>query len=121
AAVADAYGVRPDQRHRIENPSHRPLAQAGVAVEGRGDGTARDRSHDQAATGAGIAEVEHAVGLAEAADADAVNPPRAFAGALDASAQRPHNLGGIDYVLALEQPRNARLTDRERADDQGAV
>src|SRR5262245_41464291 len=113
--------MRPDQRDGIENPPHRPLAQAGIAVEGRGDGAARDRAHDQAAAGAGIAEVEHAVRLPEAADADPVNAPSAFAGPLDASAQRPHRLGGVDHVLALEQPGDPRLADRERADDQGAV
>src|SRR5262245_4858154 len=113
--------MRPDQRHWIENPPHRPLAQAGIAVEGRGDGTACDRPHDQAAAGAGIAEVEGAIGLAQAADADAVNAPSAFAGALDRGAQRPHGLCGVDDVLALEQPGDARLADRERAEDQGAV
>src|SRR5262249_29627965 len=73
------------------------------------------------ATSTGIAEVEHAVGLAEAADADPVNAPCAFAGALDRGAQRPHGLGGVDHVLAPEQPGNARLADRGRAAAQSAA
>src|SRR5262249_8198776 len=105
----------------MENPLHRPPAQAGVAVEGRGDGTAADRPHDQAAAGAGIAEVEHAMRFAEAPDADAVNAPCAFAHALDLGAQRTHRLAGVEYVLAFEQPGYAGLPDRERAEDEGAV
>ena len=58
---------------------------------------------------------------AEAADADAVDAPGALAGPLDRGAQRPHGLGGVDHVLAFEQPGDAGLADRERAEDQGAV
>src|SRR5262249_41481676 len=121
AAVGDARGVRPNEFEGIENPPHRPRAQAGVAVEGGGDGTAGDRAHDQAAAGAGIAEVEHALRRAEAADADAVHTPLAFAHALDRGAQRAHRLGGVEHVLAFEQPGYAGFPDRERAEDEGAV
>ena len=41
-----------------------------------------------------------------------------FAGALDAGAERPHGLGGVEGVLALEQAGNPGLADRERAEDQ---
>ena len=58
SAIVD--GPRAHQRHRVEDALHRPLAQRGVAVEGRRDRAARHRPHDQPAAGAGIAEIEHA-------------------------------------------------------------
>ena len=60
-------------------------------------------------------------GSRKAADADTVNAPGALAGPLDGRAQRPHGLGGVDHVLAFQQPGDAGLADRERAEDQGAV
>src|SRR5262249_30853946 len=54
-------------------------------------------------------------------DTDAANAPRAFAHALDHGAQRAHRLGGVEHVLALEQPGYAGVPDRERAEDEGAV
>ncbi len=60
-------------------------------------------------------------GSREAADADAVHAPGAFAGALDRGAQRAHGLAGVEHVLAFEQAGDAGLADRQRAEDQGAV
>src|SRR5262249_54765698 len=100
---------------------HGRRGEAGGGVEGGGDGTAADRPHDEAAAGAGIAEVEHALRRAEAADADAVNAPLAFAHALDRGAQRTHRLAGVEDILAFEQPRYAGFPDRERAEDEAAV
>src|SRR5262249_41555894 len=37
------------------------------------------------------------------------------------SAERAHRLAGVDHILAFEQPGNAGLPDRERAEDEGAV
>ena len=50
--------LRPHQPQRVENPAHRPLAQRGVAVEGRGDPMAADDAHHQPRAGAGVAEIE---------------------------------------------------------------
>ena len=60
-------------------------------------------------------------GRAEAADADAMQPPRALAGALDPGAERAHGFAGVDDILAFEQPGDAGLADGERAEDQGAM
>ena len=60
-------------------------------------------------------------GSAKPADPDAANAPGALTGPLDRRAQRPHGLGGVEHVLAFQQPGNARLADRERPEDQGAV
>src|SRR5215472_14456948 len=96
-------------------------AQARVAVEGRADRAAADRAHDEAAASAGITEIEHAIGRAKAADADAVDAPRPFAGAFEVGAERTHGVGGVEHVLAFEQPGDAGLADRERAEDHRSV
>src|SRR5262249_38642008 len=120
-AVGGADGARTDQLDRVEDASHRPLAQRGVAVEGGGDRAARDRPYHQPAAGGGIAEIQHAIGSAEAADADPVDAPGALAGSLDRGTQGPHRLAGADHVVALEQPGNFGLADGERTDDQRPV
>jgi len=86
-----------------------------------GDRAARRRAENQAATGAGIAEIEDAIGRLEAADADAVHAPNPLARALDAGAKGAHGLGGIEHILPFEQPRDPRFTDRQRAEDQRPV
>ena len=106
---------------RIEDPPHRPRAEAGVAVERRRNGRARDRPHGQPASGSGIAEIQWFFRCREARDADAVHRPRPFALALDLCPQGPHRVCGIEDVLALQKPRNLRLAHRERAQDEGAV
>ena len=63
-----------EERQRLGDPPHRPAAQAGVAGEGRGDVGRRHRPHDQPHAGAGVAVVDHVLGLLEAADADALRP-----------------------------------------------
>ena len=59
--------------------------------------------------------------LREAGDADAVHRPGEIAGSFHLGAQRPHRLGGIEHVLALQQARNPGFADRQRAQNQGAV
>src|SRR5262249_29473620 len=121
AAVAGALRAGADACKRLEDALHGAPAQARVAVEGRADGTAADRPHDEAAAGAGIAEVEHANGRAEAADADAMDAPGPFTRAFDLGPERTHSIGGVEHVLAFEQPGDAGLADRERAEDQRPV
>ena len=90
----------------IQHPPHRPAAQRGIAVERRRDRAAGDRSHHQPAAGAGIAEIERRLRLGKPGDPDAMHRPGEIAGSFDLRAQRPHRLGGIENVLALEQARN---------------
>ena len=78
AAFGGFEHARAHLLQRIEHAPHRPLAQGGVAVEGRGHRRAGHRADRQPAAGAGIAEIERAGRLREAADADAVNPPQAL-------------------------------------------
>ena len=116
SAISSDARAHPLQR--IEDAPHRPRAQAGVAVEGRDDRAAGDRAHHQAAAGAGIAEVERRGRLRQAADPDPADAPGALAGALDRGAERRHGVGGVEGVLALQQPADAGLADRQRPEDQ---
>ena len=50
-----------------------------------------------------------------------MDAPGTFAGALDGGAERSHGMAGIEHVVAFEQPRDAGLPHRERAEDQGPV
>src|SRR2546422_2204826 len=99
--------ARADELRRVENALHGSLAQARIGVESRGDGTAGKRPHDQAAAGPGVAEIEHLARLAKAPNANAANAPFAFPHALDPCPQGAHGIGGMEDVLAFEQPRNA--------------
>ena len=95
------------QRQRIEDATHRPGAQRGVAVEGRGDRAARHGAHDQPATGAGIAEIEGASGAAKPATPTPSTLPGARTGPFDPRAHGSHGLAGVEHVLAFEQAADA--------------
>ena len=120
-ALADREDLRAHAFQRIEHAPHRALAQGGVAVEGRRDRRTRNRAEQQPAAGAGIAEIERRPRRRKARNSDAVNAPAALAGALDAGAERAHGVRGAHHVLAFEQAGNARLADRERGENQGAM
>ena len=60
-------------------------------------------AHHQAHAGAGVAEVEVAVGLGEAADAAAQHLPRVAPTLRTGRPCAPTRLGGVEHVLALEQ------------------
>ena len=93
--------LRSHAHERIEHAPHRPLAQAGVAIEGRRDRRAGDGAEHQAAAGSGIAEIEHARRLRETGNADTMDIPYPFALALDAGPEHAHGFAGIEHVLAF--------------------
>ena len=102
AAPVSVIGSRPPRRPRASAPNSasgsvtRPigrLAQARVAGEGRGDVGRRHRAHDQPHAGAGVAAVDHVLGLLEAADADAVARATRPARAARPSRRRPASPG----------------------------
>ena len=121
AAVPARAHPRAHQFQGIEHPPHRPAAQRRVAVEDRRNRAARHRPHHQPAAGAGIAEIERRLRLCESGDPDTVHRPGEIAGSLHPGAQRPHRLGGVEHVLAFEQPRYPGFADRQRAQNQGTV
>src|SRR5690606_6780316 len=99
--AAAAFGLRDDARahpdQRVENAAHGPLAQGGVAIEGRGDRVAADDAHHQARAGARIAEVEHAGRAREAADADTPYTPAPLAEPLHIRAERAGGVRRAQY------------------------
>ena len=106
---------------RIEHAAHRPPDQRGVAGEGGGEGVAAGDAQRQADAGAGIAVVDDALGLEQAADAEPVDPPGAGAGAGDGRAEGAHGGDRGEDVVALEQALDAGLADGERPQHEGAV
>ena len=123
AAVASASHPRAHQFQRIEHPPHRPAAQRGIAVEGRRDRAAGDRAHHQAASGAGIAEIERRLRLPRTRLTPTPRTDQAISplssAPFDLRAQRLHRPGGIEHVLALEQARDSGFTNRQRAQESG--
>ena len=68
-----------DPAQRLDDAAHRPAAQRGVAGEEGGERMGGEQPHEEPRAGAGIAEIEHVVGLAQPADADAVDAPATVA------------------------------------------
>ena len=60
-------------------------------------------------------------GWAKPADADAVDTPGLIAGPLHARAERTHGIGGVQDVLAFQQPADGGFADRQGAQNQSAV
>ena len=117
--TAPAFGLgqdlRPHEPQRIEDAPHRPLAQRGVAVEGRGDSVAADDAHHQPAAGAGVAEIERFARGQERAEAGSANSPCARRETLDDGAERLASLAGPEHVVALEQPLDFGLAAGQEA------
>jgi hypothetical protein len=101
AALAAHIG-RAHLAERPQHPHHRPSAQAGVAGEADSDRIAGDRAHHQPHAGAGVAAIDDVGGL-DQAPPPPLDPPGALAPPFDGRAQRPHRLGGVEDVVALEQ------------------
>jgi hypothetical protein len=73
SAFGSVERAGPDSDQRVEHALHRPLAQRCIAVEYGRHRTAGDRTHDQPATGAGIAEIQSDFRLSEAGHANAAH------------------------------------------------
>ena len=117
AALGGFEHARAHPLQRIEHAPHRPLAQGGIAVEGRGHRRAGDRADRQPAAGAGIAEIERAGRLREAADADAVNSPQALGRRAPAGRRArawPRRCAARPRLPAGRQPCSRRPSARPR-------
>ena len=123
--TAPAFGLGENlcahEPQRIKDAPHRPLAQRGVAVEGRGDAIAADDSHHQPRAGAGVAEVERFTRRQNRAEPWAANPPTAGPRALDDRAERLAGLAGPHHVVAFEQPFDLRFSAGQEAKQKGAM
>ncbi len=121
AAFLGFAGPGAHQFQGVEDPPHRPGAQRGVAVENRGNRATGHRPHHQAASGAGIAEIQRRGRLGEAGHAHAPYRPDKRAGPIHLRPQRPHGFGGVEHVFALKQAGNPGFADCKRPEDQGTV
>ena len=104
-----------------DDSGHGAAAQRGIAGEEGGQPVGRHHPHEETGAGAGIAEVEHIGGLAEAPDAAPDHPPDALLVAPGLGPQRPHGRGAAQHILALEQAVDLALAHRESAHHEGAV
>ena len=120
-AIGLGQNLRAHQPERIEDAPHRPLAQRGVAVEGRGNSVAADDAHHQPRAGAGVAEIERFARRQNRAEPGAANPPLAGPETLDDRAERLARLAGPEHVVALEQPLDLRFAAGQEAKQEGAM
>ena len=121
-AIALAAGeFRPHLAQWLDDAAHGAPAQAGIAGEYRSDGVAGDHAHQQPRTRAGIAHIQHILGLAERANTAADDAPNAGILALCLGPQRPHGCGAAQHIFAFQQAVNLRFAHGERADHQRAV
>jgi uncharacterized protein (TIGR02300 family) len=108
-------------RQRLDHAAHGPAAQRGVAREQAGERLAGEDAHQQAGARAGVAEVEHLLGLGEPGLAAALHAPAARAQPLDRHAQRAHRPRRAQHVLALEQALDQGGARGERGEHQRPV
>ena len=83
----------------IEHSRHRPRTETGIAGERGADRRGRHRAHHQPRSGAGISEIQGAIGLAPAARAR--HPPKPLAVAGHFGPQRPDGIRRIQDVLGF--------------------
>ena len=116
-----AIASRAHLAQRIEHAGHGPARQRSVAHEGGGEGMRGGDSHGETHAGAGIAEIDDALRLEQAARAEPADAPGRVASALDRRPEGAHGGGRCHDVGALEQAGDAGLADGQRAEHQRAV
>ena len=123
---AACLGARDDlgahRQERRQDAHHRPLAQRGIAVEGRSDAVAGDDAHHQARAGAGIAEIERGgrarAGRRRRPRRRARRPRRAR---LTVAPSRRQASAVASTSAPSSRPSICRLADRQQAEDQRAM
>ncbi len=113
--------LRAHLTQRDRHAAHGPLAQGGVAGHDGDQRVARQDAGEQARGGAGVAEVQNVLRLAECADAASPDAPYAVLRPFGLGAQAAHRLGGGEHVLALQQAGDPCFAQRQAAQHQGAV
>ncbi len=113
----------PISRKRVEDAAHRPLAQRGVAVEGRGDRRGRRRRPSSAASRCRRCR-SRACRAGRKQRAEARARGCASGRAPRRSIDRAERLAGLarpQDVVALEQALDHRLAAGQEAEDEGAM
>ena len=85
------------------------------------EGVGGDEPHQQARTGSRVAEIEDIGGLAQPADADAMDMPDTIGVAIAANAHFFERCGRAQDVVALQEPVDNGFAGRQRADHQRPV
>ncbi len=120
-----AFGLLHDlgahARERIEHAAHRPLAQAGIAVEHHLDRMAGDDPQHQPRAGAGIAEIERRAGRQKRADARALHAPGPRSHALKLGPERATSADGGERIVPFQQALDPGLAHRQQAEHERAV
>jgi hypothetical protein len=108
-------------RQRIDHPAHRTAAQTGVAGHHREQVVARQHATQQPRRSAGVAHVEHVGRFHQPAHATTGDAPRPVRLMRHLGTERAHRGRRAQHVLALQQPGDARLAHRQRAEHQRTV
>ena len=120
-ALRLCHNFHAHQLQRIKNAAHGPLAQRGIAIEGRGYGMATHHTHHQARAGAGIAEIQHMGRLQQRAQPHALHVPASIAEPRHRGAQRFAGLTRAQNIIAFQQTGDFGGADTQQSEDQGAV
>jgi hypothetical protein len=116
-----AQKPRAETRQRLDDPAHRPTAQRRVAGDEGGERVGGENAEQEPRRGAGIAEIDHILGLGQTADPDPVDAPAPVFAALDPGAHRTQRGGGGQHVLAFKQTLDLGASDRESTQHQRPV
>ena len=121
SAIGQHDRPRTHADQRVQHALHGPLAQRGIAIEGRGYWAACNCADHQPAAGAGIAEIQGLARLGKARYAHAIDLPDALADPLDLSAEEAQDFGGIQYVSTLQKAGNPGSSDGQGSQNQRPV
>ena len=86
------------QAQGLGDAAHRPPAQVAIAAEHREERVRGEQAGHQAHPGAGVAEVEHALGLAPTAEAGSPNGERLGVPRGEGDAEAAQRQGGVLHV-----------------------
>src|SRR5262249_29902907 len=92
-----------------------------VSREDGPEGLAREHANQEPRPGAGIAAVDHVLGLGEPVGSRAVDEIVARTFSRDFHAERPYRPEGGQAVRALQEPRDLRAAAGERAEQRGPM
>src|SRR5207248_6544544 len=81
----------------------------------------REDAEKESGRGAGIAEIDHVVGLGKTAEPNPVDLPATVLSAADAGSHKAQRRRRRQHVLAFEESRYLGTADGQRAEHQRAV
>ena len=121
AALVTGDKFCPEFRQRVGNTAHRTFAQRRIAGKKGGDRMGRHNTGQQANPGAGIAHVNHGIGLAQCANPHTFNMPGAVFIPGDMRAQLAHGIGSCQHIFAFQKAGNAGFPFGQAPKHQRAV